>query len=59
MIHHWWLIHKGDLNSWYRSLEGFVKRGNLRINESKSKVMKDDRRMNGINGKLLEEVECF
>jgi len=41
------------------------KRRKLRLNESKSKVMKctrmvDGRRMNVIlNGKLLEEVECF
>jgi len=41
------------------------KRRKLRVNESKSKVMKctrmvDGRRMNVVlNDKLLEEVECF
>ncbi len=41
------------------------KRRKLRVNESKSKVMKftrlvDGRRMNiTLNGKVLEEVECF
>jgi len=41
------------------------KRRKLRVNESKSKVLRctrmvDGRRMNVVlNGKLLEEVECF
>ncbi len=56
---------EGRLRQLVEKLGSVCKRRKIRVNQSKSEVMKctrrvDCRRMNvGLNGELLEQVDCF